>query len=160
MNNETVSADIAATIKQAYPTLSKRHKIIADYILNNYDKAVSLTATNLGNRLNISESTVVRFAHALGYEGYPQLQRELQEYVRRQLTSLQRMALSNVMDPNDVYKTVLREDMHNIRATMEQIDTVTCNEVVEKILSARKVFILGLRSSAPLAQFIDRKSVV
>lgn len=152
--NRTEKMDILEKIRYVYPELSKRHKIIADYILDNYDRVANYTATRLGELLGISESTVVRFANAMGYDGYPYLQRELKEYVRGRLTAAQRTALSVGIDPGNTVKTVMAADMHNIRSTIEQIDQSICDRVVEKLLAAKTVYVLGLRASAPIASFV------
>ena len=133
--------------------LSKSHRLIADYIAAHYDKAVFMTAAMLGEIVGVSESTVVRFAVALGYEGYPQLQHSLQELVRHRLTAVQRFEMSSDMDENAVLSTVLKADMMNIRHTADAIDEKAFADVVNKILSAKIIYILGLRSAAPLAQF-------
>ena len=134
--------------------MSKGQKRIADYITNNYDKAAFMTACKLGECANVSESTVVRFANALGFDGYPQLQKTLQELIRNKLTTVQRIELASDMDEITVLKTVLKSDMNNIRMTIDKINEEQFQEAVESLDGARKVFILGLRSSAPLTQFI------
>ena len=133
--------------------LSKSHRLIADYIAAHYDKAVFMTAAMLGEIVGVSESTVVRFAVALGYEGYPQLQHSLQELVRHRLTAVQRFEMTSDMPENAVLSTVLKADMMNIRHTADAIDEKAFADVVNKILSAKIIYILGLRSAAPLAQF-------
>lgn len=133
--------------------LSKSHRRIAEYIVQHYDKAVFMTAAKLGEMVSVSESTVVRFAVALGYEGYPQLQRSLQELVRHRLTVTQRFEMSSDITEENVLPTVLKTDMQNIRATIEEIDSDVFREVVHTINSAKRLYILGLRSAAPLAQF-------
>lgn len=133
--------------------LSKGHRAIAEFIVAHYDKAVFMTASRLGEMVGVSESTVVRFAVALGYEGYPQLQRSLQELVRHRLTAAQRFEMSSDIEQNAVLHTVLKADMQNIRTTIDEIDTAAFGEAVDKILAAKRVFLLGLRSAAPLAQF-------
>ncbi len=133
--------------------LSKGHRRIAEYIVEHYDKAVFMTASTLGEMVGVSESTVVRFAVALGYEGYPQLQRSLQELVRHRLTAVQRFEMASDIQQDDVLKTVLRTDMQNIRNTIEGIDNQAFSDVVNRMLSANTIYVLGLRSAAPLAQF-------
>ncbi|MBQ9943920.1 MAG: MurR/RpiR family transcriptional regulator [Clostridia bacterium] len=133
--------------------LSKSHRLIADYIVDHYDKAVFMTAAVLGDIVGVSESTVVRFAVALGYEGYPQLQHALQELVRHRLTAVQRFEMSSDMEENAVLSTVLKADMLNIRHTADAVDEKAFADVVSKMLSAKSIYILGLRSAAPLAQF-------
>ena len=133
--------------------LSKSHRRIAEYILQHYDKAVFMTATKLGEMVNVSESTVVRFAVALGYEGYPELQQALQELVRHRLTATQRFEMSSDISQEEVLSTVLKADMQNIRSTIDGIDNAAFLRAVQVISGARRIYILGLRSAAPLAQF-------
>ena len=133
--------------------LSKSHRRIAEYILQHYDKAVFMTAAKLGEMVNVSESTVVRFAVALGYEGYPELQQALQELVRYRLTATQRFEMSSDISQEEVLSTVLKADMQNIRSTIDGIDNAAFLRAVQVISGARRIYILGLRSAAPLAQF-------
>ena len=133
--------------------LSKSHRRIAEYILQHYDKAVFMTAAKLGEMVNVSESTVVRFAVALGYEGYPELQQALQELVRHRLTATQRFEMSSNISQEEVLSTVLKADMQNIRSTIDGIDNAAFLRAVQVISGARRIYILGLRSAAPLAQF-------
>lgn len=133
--------------------LSKSHRRIAEYILQHYDKAVFMTAAKLGEMVNVSESTVVRFAIALGYEGYPELQQALQELVRHRLTATQRFEMSSDISQEEVLSTVLKADMQNIRSTIDGIDNAAFLRAVQVISGARRIYILGLRSAAPLAQF-------
>ena len=135
--------------------LSKSHRRIADYIVEHYDKAVFMTAAVLAEAVGVSESTVVRFAMALGYDGYPSLQHALQELARHRLTAAQRFDMSADLKEEDVLSTVLRADMRNIRNTVEQIDPGAFAEVVRRLLSAETIYVLGLRSAAPLAQFFS-----
>ena len=133
--------------------LSKSHRRIAEYIAQHYDKAVYMTASKLGDMVGVSESTVVRFAVAMGYEGYPQLQRSLQELVRHRLTATQRFEMTSEISEGSVLSTVLRADMQNIRSTIEGIDEKAFQDAVEVISGARRLYILGMRSAAPLAEF-------
>lgn len=133
--------------------LSKSHRRIAEYILQHYDKAVFMTAAKLGEMVNVSESTVVRFAVALGYEGYPELQQALQELVRHRLTATQRFEMSSDISQEEVLSIVLKADMQNIRSTIDGIDNAAFLRAVQVISGARRIYILGLRSAAPLAQF-------
>jgi DNA-binding MurR/RpiR family transcriptional regulator len=142
-------------IQGRFPGLSKGQKLIAEFILKHYDKAAFMTAAKLGNSVGVSESTVVRFANELGYSGYPKLQKALQELIKTKLTTVQRIELSNdLMDDESALRSVLKADIDNIRATLEKIDPVSFEEVVNKILTARKIYIIGLRSSTALAQFL------
>lgn len=134
--------------------LSKGQQRIAAYIAAHYDKAVFMTACRLGESVGVSESTVVRFASALGYEGYPQLQRALQEVISHHLTSDQRVDISAEIDGDAVLETVLKSDMQNLRETLDKTDNAVFNDVVRRLLSAKVIYVMGLRSAAPLAQFM------
>ncbi len=146
--------DLIHRIDSGYKHMSKGQKLIAEYIMKNYDKAAFMTASRLGNIVGVSESTVVRFANALNYDGYPRLQKALQELIRNKLTTVQRIELSADMDQSMVLKNVLKADMHNIRSTIEEVDNEVFNAVITKILEAKNIYVLGLRSAAPLAQFM------
>lgn len=147
------SQDMIQRLNRSGSKLSKSHRRIADYIAEHYDKAVYMTASKLGEEVSVSESTVVRFAVAMGYEGYPELQQSLRELVRHRLTATQRFEMSQDIDESDVLPTVLRADMQNIRSTVEGIDNEAFQSVVRAISDAKRIYILGLRSAAPLAQF-------
>lgn len=134
--------------------LSKGHQKIADYISAHYEKAVFMTAVSLGEAVGVSESTVVRFAAALGYEGYPELQTALQEIVRHHLTAKQRFEMTADINPENVLNTVLNADMRNIRNTIEQIDTESFKNAVRCILKAKTLYVVGMRAAAPLAHFL------
>ena len=146
--------DMMRRLNQSGKRLSKGHRKIAEYIVEHYDKAVFMTASKLGEKVGVSESTVVRFASAMGYEGYPQLQRALQELVRHWLTAVQRFEMATDIDQSEVLRTVLHADMQNIRTTTEEIDTAAFDEVVDKIIGAPNIYVMGLRSAAPIAQFL------
>lgn len=146
--------DLINRINQSYKKMSKGQKLIADYILNNYDKAAFMTASRLGTIVGVSESTVVRFANVLDYDGYPRLQKALQELIRNKLTTVQRIEMSSELDRSMVLKSVLKADMINIRMTIDEIDPEAFDAVVASILSAGNIYVLGLRSAAPLAQFM------
>jgi DNA-binding MurR/RpiR family transcriptional regulator len=142
-------------IEESYKILSKGQKAIADYILNHYDKAAYITASKLGDIVGVSESTVVRFAIEIGFEGYPEFQKELQELIKSKLTSIQRMEISsNRIGEGSILKNVLTNDMEKIKLTLEELDEVEFEVIVEKILRAKRIFILGVRSVAPLASFL------
>ena len=146
--------DMIDRLNQSGKRLSKGHRKIAQYIVEHYEKAVFMTASKLGESVGVSESTVVRFASAMGYEGYPQLQRSLQELVSHRLTANQRFEMSTEIDPREALGVVLKSDMQNLRATMEQMDAAVFEEVVNRLLNARAIYVMGLRSAAPLAQFM------
>lgn len=147
--------DLMRRINENYPKLSKGQKLLANYMTKHYEKAVFLTAAKLGKIVGVSESTVVRFANELGYDGYPKLQRALEELVKNKLTSIQRMEVtSDRIDQQHILKSVLQSDAEKIRYTLEEIDEKTFDEAVQMILSARKIYILGVRSCAALASFL------
>ncbi len=146
--------DLIDQLNQSNRRLSKGHRRIAQYIVDHYDKAVFMTASRLGESVGVSESTVVRFASAMGYEGYPQLQRALQELVSHRLTANQRVEMAVDLDPREALNSVLKSDIQNLRATMESIDGAVFDSVVQRMLQARSIYVMGLRSAAPLAQFM------
>ena len=146
--------DMIDRLNQSGKRLSKGHRKIAQYIVEHYEKAVFMTASKLGESVGVSESTVVRFASAMGYEGYPQLQRSLQELVSHRLTANQRFEMSTEIDPREALPIVLKSDMQNLRATLEGMDRDVFDNVVHRLLSAKAIYVMGLRSAAPLAQFM------
>ena len=129
--------DLIHRIESYYKKMSKGQKLIAEYIMNNYDKAAFMTAARLGEVVGVSESTVVRFAGVLDYDGYPKLQKALQELIRNKLTTVQRIELSSELDQAVVLKSVLKADMQNIRQTIDETDNEVFNDVVNKFLQAR-----------------------
>ena len=139
--------DMIDRLNQSGKRLSKGHRKIAQYIVEHYDKAVFMTASRLGESVGVSESTVVRFAAAMGYEGYPQL-------VSHRLTANQRFEMATELDPSAALTTVLKSDMQNLRNTLEQVEQQVFDEVVQRLLNANAVYVMGLRSAAPLAQFM------
>ena len=134
--------------------LSKSHRRIAEYLTEHYDKAVFMTASQLGQSAQVSESTVVRFATALGYEGYPEMRKALQELVSHHLTGTQRVDIASEISPEEVLTTVLKSDMNNLRATLEGMEPAVYDDAVRRILDAKHLYVMGLRSAAPLAQFL------
>ncbi|HZJ82966.1 MAG TPA: MurR/RpiR family transcriptional regulator [Clostridia bacterium] len=146
--------DLIYRIKINYKKMSKGQKLISEYIINNYDKAAFMTASKLGKKVGVSESTVVRFANILDYNGYPKFQKALQELIRTKLTTVQRIEMSSELDQSMILKGVLKADTNNIRLTMEEINDEVFDEVVDSCLKARNIYVLGLRSAAPLAQFM------
>lgn len=149
-------ADILTHIQNNIHTFSKGQKKIAAYILANYDKAAFMTASRLGQTVVVSESTVVRFAVELGYAGYPEMQKTLQELVRNKLTSVQRMEVTNdQLENQDVVTNVLQRDSNAIRMTSEALDRAQLAGAVEALLAARHIYIVGVRSSASLAAYLN-----
>ncbi len=141
-------------IESIYGTLSKGHKKIADYIINHYQKASFMTAAKLGETVGVSESTVVRFATNIGFDGYPELQKYLQEMVKSHLTSVQRMEVAATRyEGSDFVDKVFASDAELIKSTRESISREAFEGSVEAINSAKKIYILGVRSSAAIASF-------
>ena len=150
-----MSNDILAVIQDNMAGFSKGQKLIANYILNYYDKAAFMTASKLGKTVNVSESTVVRFAAELGFDGYPSMQKALQEMIRNKLTSIQRIEVTNDRIGNqDILSTVMQSDVEKIRMTMEETDRTSFSNAVDAICNARKIYILGVRSASMLANFL------
>ncbi|MFR1051906.1 MAG: MurR/RpiR family transcriptional regulator [Oscillospiraceae bacterium] len=147
--------DILTTIQNEMSSFSKGQKLIAAYILKFYDKAAFMTASKLGKTVNVSESTVVRFAAELGYDGYPAMQKALQEMIRNKLTAVQRIEVSNDRIGNhDILSMVMHADAENIRATLEEMNRQDFDRSVSTILAARKIYILGVRSASALSSFL------
>lgn len=148
--------DILMQIRSDLPSFSKGQKRIANYILESYDKAAFMTASRLGKMVEVSESTVVRFAVELGFDGYPSMQKTLQELVRNKLTSVQRIEVTNDRLGNqDVVSTVLQGDIDSIRMTSEALSRAEMDASVQAILQAKTIYIVGVRSSASLAAFLN-----
>ena len=147
--------DVLHTIQENMGRFSKGQKRIAGYILSDYDKAAFMTAGKLGALVHVSESTVVRFAAMLGYSGYPAMQKALQEMVRSKLTSIQRIQASNdKLFSSDVVTSVLQQDMNKIRVAVEEVDRAVFSAVVDKLMAAKHIYILGVRSSSFLAGYL------
>lgn len=148
--------DILSLIQQQMSTFSKGQRQIANYILNSYDKAAFMTANKLGKTVTVSESTVVRFAAELGFSGYPAMQKALQEMIRNKLTSIQRMEVSNdLIGTQDILSMVMQSDMEKIQMTMEQTDRQSFHESVQAIVGAKRLYVLGIRSSSSLSGFLS-----
>ena len=138
-----------------YTSMSKSHKKVADFIINHYDQAVFMTAAKLGAVLDISESTVVRFAMALGYSGYPEFQKDLEECVKLKLSAVQKMeAKYGRSSQSEVLVSVLESDMEKIQHTIDNLDPASFETAMDIILNARNIYIMGLRSNEPLAGFL------
>lgn len=151
-----MTADILTCIHNKMNSLSKGQRKIANYILESYDKAAFQTADALGKTVQVSESTVVRFASELGYDGYPEMQKAMQEMVLNRLTSVQRIEVCNKrISQEDVLNSVLQADMDLIRSTGDEIDREAFAGAVEALLNAKRIYILGVRSSSALASFLS-----
>lgn len=151
------SNDIISRINEKYAKMSKGHKAIASYVTDHYDQAAFMTAARLGKELGISESTVVRFAAAIGYEGYPQMQEALSSWVKSKLNvnPMQQMDRKyGGSSQSEVLELVLGSDIEKIQDTIRNLDVVAFEAAVDIILSARTVYILGIRSCEPLADFL------
>lgn len=147
--------DILVRINEKMNTMSKSHKAIAGYIMDHYDQAVFMTAAKLGEELGISESTVVRFASGLGYDGYPEFQKALEEWVKNKLSSVQKMgAKYGQSSQSEILSSVLNADIEKIQDTIGNLDPNAFEMAVTGILEAKNVYIIGLRSCAPLANFL------
>ena len=150
-----MNRDILTVIQENMDSFSKGQKKIAGFILDSYDKAAFMTASRLGKKVGVSESTVVRFASELGYDGYPDMQRSLQKMIRNRLTTVQRIEVTNDrLGDQDLLSMVLQSDIDKIRQTLEELDRESFNRTVDAIVSARKIYIIGVRSSAALASFL------
>lgn len=153
MNGNT--NDLTSRINECYGSLSKGQKILATYITDNYDKAVFLTAAKMGQVVGVSNSTVVRFATHLGYKGYPEFQKALEEMVRNKLNSIQRMEVTyGRISQSHILETVLQSDQEKIKDTLEHIDEHAFELAVDTIIKAKHIYIVGIRSCAPLAAFM------
>lgn len=151
-----MQSNLLMTIKNRMPTFSKGQKLIANYIIEHYEKAAYMTASKLGSLVGVSESTVVRFANELGFEGYPEFQRSLQEFIRSMLTSVQRIEVTNdLIGDGDMLEKVLLSDAEKIRHTLENIDRESFSEAVKKLTTAKNIYIIGVRSSSALAVFLN-----
>ena len=151
-----MAADISERIRAIYSTLSKGQKKIANAVLNDYDKVAYLTAAKLGNLVGVSESTVVRFADELGFEGYSQFQLAVQELVRIKLTPNQRIEITKQrIGRGDVIDNVMESDINKIKYTLERLDRKAFIDAVDSIISARTIYITGARSSEPIARHLS-----
>ena len=150
MNN-----DILSVFQSMEPTFSKGQRRISRYIAESYDKAAFMTASRLGKAVGVSESTVVRFAMELGYDGYPGMQKALQEMVANRLTSVQRIEVTNDrIGDQDILSMVLQADIDRLRQTGEILDRNEFQTAVDAVLRAKRIYVLGVRSTAPLANFL------
>ncbi len=150
-----MNQDLFELLEDKKSKASKSHRKIADFILTHYEKAAYLTAAKLGESVGISESTVVRFASELGFEGYPDFQRALQEAMRNRLTAVQRIEVTlDRLKDGEVLRKVLQNDIEHIAKTLEQTTDSAFNSAVDSIISAKQIYIMGIRSSAALASFM------
>lgn len=153
--SETTTNDLILRIEEKYKKMSKGQRRLADYVRSNYDKAVFLTAAKLGETVGVSESTVVRFAIQLGYKGYPGFQKALEELVRNRLNSIQRMEVTyGRISQSEILDNVLHSDIEKIKETVAVIDHRAFDLAIDTIMNARKIYVIGIRSCAPLASFL------
>ena len=153
---ENTTNELIIRIEEKYAKMSKGQRRLADYICQNYDKAVFFTAAKLGEIVGVSESTVVRFATKLGYKGYPGFQKALEELVRTKLNSIQRMEVTyGRITQSEILQTVLQSDIEKIKLTLNSIDHRAFDLAIDTILEAEKIYVIGIRSCAPLASFLS-----
>ena len=153
---ENTTNELIVRIEEKYARMSKGQRRLADYVRRNYDKAVFLTAARLGETVGVSESTVVRFAIQLGYKGYPGFQRALEELVRNKLNSIQRMEVTyGRISQSEILQTVLQSDIDKIKETTAAIDHKAFDLAIDTILNAKRIYVIGIRSCAPLASFLS-----
>ncbi|MBP5262487.1 MAG: MurR/RpiR family transcriptional regulator [Clostridiales bacterium] len=146
---------ILETIEKLYPEMSKSQKAIADYVLSSYDKAAYMTAGKLASSVNVSEATVVRFTTEIGFSGYPAFQQALKEELKSRLTSVQRLDYTEKFADNmAVVQEVMKTDVSNVRNTLDNLSQESFDSAVDMILNARKIYIMGIRASAPLSEFM------
>jgi len=149
------SESLLMRINQQYKKMSKGQKQLATYITDNYDKAVFFTAAKLGKEVGVSESTAVRFATQLGYKGYPEFHHALEDLVRNKLNSIQRMEVAYERVPqSEILRTVLQSDIDKIKMTMDNLEHDVFELAVDILLKAKTIYIIGIRSCAPLASFL------
>jgi len=149
------TTDIISRINEMYPSMSKSHKRIASYITEHYDQAVFMTAAKLGSALDISESTVVRFAAGIGYDGYPEFQKALEDWVKGQLNSVQRVGVKYAgRSQSEILTSVLTADIEKIQDTIVNLDPDSFAMAIDIILNSKNVYIMGIRSCEPLASFL------
>lgn len=148
--------DILKKIEESMDSFSKGQRAIARYMLDHYEKAAYMTALRLGSEVNVSESTVVRFAIELGFDGYPDLQRSLRELIRSRLTTLQRIEIANDrIGEGEILEKVVNYDIEKLKITLESVDKSAFDKAVDTVVSSKRIFIMGVRSSASLAQFMN-----
>lgn len=147
--------ELLQKLDEKYKKFSKGQKKIADFIRNEYDKAAFMTASKMGEEVGVSESTVVRFAMALGYDGYPEFQKALGEVVRNRLNSIQRMEVTyGRIGEGEILTSVLQSDIDKIKMTISSIDRTAFEMAVDTLIHAKRIYVVGIRSCAPLANFL------
>lgn len=154
--NINESDSLMIIMKEKYKTMSKGQKLLANYTMENYPKVAFMTASRLGDTVGVSESTVVRFANALGFSGYPKFQDALQELIKTKLTTVERVEMANRDYSTDskVLENVLKADIDNIKETLDTLEQKSYEKSVNTIISAKKLYIMGLRSSIYVAKYL------
>ena len=153
--NRGTEEDVISRINEKYPGMSKSHKAVAAYITNHYEQAVFMTAARLGEAVGISESTVVRFAASIGYDGYPKFQKALEDWVKDKLNSVQKIGVKyGRSTQSEILTSVLTADIEKLQDTIEHLDGASFEMAVDIILEAQTVYIVGIRSCEPLADFL------
>ncbi|WKY47254.1 MurR/RpiR family transcriptional regulator [Eubacteriaceae bacterium ES3] len=157
--NRNENRDTLSYIRKIYQQLSKSHKRIADFILEYYEKVPEMSAIKVANEVNVSEATVGRFSVAIGYEGYPEFRRALKNEINRKLTTLERIEQSIKLEEKEkafqeTVQNVLKTDMRNINSTFEEFDYDLFTECIDLILAARKVIIIGFRTTTLLTEHL------
>ena len=152
-----MGSDLLTRLNDELKSFSKGQRAIAKFILENYDKAAFMTAGKLGKVVGVSESTVVRFAADLGYDGYPTMRKALQEMIRNRLTSVQRIEVAkDRIDDKEIIKSVISSDMQNLQITMESLNQESFDAAVNAIVEAKNIYIVGMRTSTSLASFLGQ----
>lgn len=152
-----MDSDLLTRLGDELKSFSKGQRAIARFILDNYDKAAFMTAGKLGKTVGVSESTVVRFASDLGYDGYPTMRKALQEMIRNRLTSVQRIEVAkDRIDDKEIIKSVISSDMQNLQVTMESLNQDSFDAAINAIVEAKNVYIVGMRTSTSLASFLGQ----
>lgn len=149
-----MESSLITRIRQLYPKMSGNQRRLAEYLLQNYDRAAFFTALELGKTLDISESTVIRFANFLGYSGFPELSKDIQGMVKNRITTVDRLKLSQTNPRQNILNYVLTTDMNNIEKTLENISREEFTKVVSAISKAKKIYIISLRSGAAIGRFL------
>ena len=151
-----MNRDLISIIKSNFHKFSKGQKLIAQFIVDHYDKAAFMTAAKIGETVDVSESTVVRFASTLEYSGFPELQKALQVLIKNKLTTVQRIGLNDdvINDKVKLHKKILKNEMNNMRYLFEHFDIEALDKATELILKAKRVFVLGLRTSSTLSNYL------
>ncbi len=152
---EIQNTDIITRLNDRFAKMSKSHKAIARFIYDHYDQAVFMTAAKIGERLGVSESTVVRFASGLGYSGYPEFQKSLESWVQNKLGSVQKVHVKyKNSTQSEILQSVLTSDLEKIQDTIQNVNVACFEQAVDSILEAENIYIVGIRSCEPLAEFL------